>query len=151
MNPNSPLHSLLPAVISAFIILTSSLMACSRLAHSEESAVRAGRIMPPAALVCDRNQLTSWTGQVTGYRRESGQTWIEIHTDEETVESLTVAHAGKADASAHYLLWAQSFTQEDWQRVEKSSGVLRPGMRATAWICSDGVTPAVIDWQPQLN
>jgi len=145
MNPHSQGHSL-PL---AFIILASSLMACSSLAHSEPPAAQTGRIMPPATIVCDRNELTSWSGEVTGYRRESDQTWIEIHTDAETVESTTIAHTGKADASEHYLLWAQAFTEEDWQKVEQSSGVLRPGMRATAWICSDGVTPAVIDWQPQ--
>ncbi len=107
--------------------------------------------MPPATLVCDRNQLTSWTGEVTGYRRESDQTWIEIHTDEQTVESTTIEHPDKVDASEHYLLWAQPFTQEDWQTVEQLPGVLLPGMRATAWICNDGVTPALIDWQPPLD
>jgi hypothetical protein len=151
MNPNSCLQLLLPACITAFIIFSSSLMACSDPAHSQAPALRAGRIMPPATLVCDRNQLTSWTGEVTGYRRESDQTWIEIHTDEETVESTTIEHQGKADPVAHFLVWSQAFTERDWTRIEQSPGVLRPGMRAAAWICSDGKTPPVINWQPQQD
>ena len=107
--------------------------------------------MPPATLVCDRNELTSWTGLVTAYRRDGDQAWIEIHTDEETVESTTITNQGKADPSAHFLIWSQAFTGKDWQRIEQSPGVLRTNMRATAWICSDGKTPPVIDWQPLLD
>jgi hypothetical protein len=116
---------------------------------AEPGAGRAGgRLRPPATLACDRNHLTSFTGEVSGYRREADQTWLEISTDEDTVEAITVAHAGQADASAHYLLQGNAFGAGDWARIEAAPGKLIADMRATAWVCDDGVTPPVIDWQP---
>lgn len=144
MNQDLKLHRLL---LAAFFLATN-LIACTSMADSETAPVRAGRIMPSGNLLCDRNQLTSWTGEVTGYRRNSTQTWIEMHTDEATVESTIVDNLGQADASSQYLLWAQPFSTDDWSRIEQSEGVLHKGMRATAWICLDGKTSPVIDWQP---
>ena len=111
---------------------------------------RAGRLRPPASLACDRNHLTSYTGAVSGYRREADRTWLEISTDEDTVEAVTVEHAGQPDASAHYLLYGQAFTGNDWTAIEATKGKLIDDMRATAWVCDDGVTAPVIDWQPPL-
>jgi hypothetical protein len=112
---------------------------------------RMGRIASPAVISCDRNQLTSWTGAVSGYRRQDKSTWLEISTDEQTVEQTTIEHDGAADASAHYLLRSEPFTQADWPAIETAPGKLIDGVRATAWICLDGRTPPVIDWQPQRN
>ena len=64
------------------------------------------------------------------------------------VEATTLSHPGAEDASAHYLFNGQPFTAADWSAIESAPGVLREGMRATAWVCDDGVTPPVIDWQP---
>jgi hypothetical protein len=114
-------------------------------------AGRGGRLRPPATLACDRNHLTSYTGVVTGYRREARQTWLEISTDEDTVEAVTVDHAGQADASAQFLLRGEPFTAGDWARIEKTRGQLLGGVRATAWVCDDGATAPVIDWQPPLT
>ena len=111
-------------------------------------AGRSGRLRPPATLACDRNHLTSYTGAVSGYRREADQTWLEISTDEDTVEAVTVEHAGQPDASAHYLLHGKAFTGNDWTAIEATKGKLVDDMRATAWVCDDGVTAPVIDWQP---
>lgn len=112
---------------------------------------RSSRLRPPATLACDRNHLTSYTGAVSGYRRDAEQTWLEISTDEDTVEAVTVAHAGQADASAHYLLRGETFTANDWPAIEAGKGKLIEDMRATAWVCDDGVTAPVIDWQPPLE
>ena len=110
-----------------------------------------GRLRPPAALTCDLNHVTSWSGLVTGYRREDESTWLQISTDDDTVEETTITHAGQLDASAHYLLWQEPFTAKDWPKIEKKKGVLIEGMRAIAWICDDGKTAPVIDWQPHQD
>lgn len=114
---------------------------------AEPPASTEGRLRPPP-LACDRNHLTSWRGVVSGYRRGEQETWLQISTDEDTVESTTLEHPDAADASGFYLFNGQPFTADDWSAIESAPGTLREGMRATAWICDDGVTPPVIDWQP---
>ena len=110
--------------------------------------IAAGRLRPPSTLACDDNHLTSWTGRVTGYRPGIGATWFEISTDEDTVESATIAHDGEADASAHFLMQGAAFAPDDLARIESRPGVLKPGMRATAWICDLTGVPPRLDWQP---
>lgn len=107
-----------------------------------------GRIRPPAAVTCERHHLTSWSGLVSGYRRESAETWLQISTDDGTVEATTIAHGDQPDASAHFLLWGETFSAKDFSNIESSPGVLEKGMRAVAWICDDGTTAPVVDWQP---
>jgi hypothetical protein len=106
------------------------------------------RIAPPAAVSCDPNHLTAWFGVVSGYRRDRQHTWLRIDTDYDTVEQLTLDHGGQPDASARFLVWGERFTAADWPRIETAPGVLAKGMRATAWMCDDGATAPVIDWQP---
>jgi hypothetical protein len=106
-----------------------------------------GRMMLPAGLACEASHVTSWFGVVSGYRRERSRTWIRIDTDYGTVESTTIEHAGQADASAHYRYQGRAFTAKDFARIERKPGVLRPGVRATAWVCDDGKTPPLVDWQ----
>lgn len=115
---------------------------------TEPPAANTGRLRPPP-LACDRNHLTSWRGRVTGYRREEQQTWLEISTDYDTVETLTLPHPQAGDASGFYRLNGRDFTDADWRAIESAAGTLREGMRAIAWVCDDGVTPPVIDWQPK--
>ena len=105
------------------------------------------RLRPPP-LACDRNELTSWRGVVSGYRRGDHESWLQISTDDDTVEEATLAHPDAPDASAFYRFNGQPFTAADRNAIESAPGTLRAGMRATAWICLDGVTPPVIDWQP---
>lgn len=107
-----------------------------------------GRIAPPAAITCDPNHLTAWFGVVSGYRRDSKQTWLRISTDYDTVEQTTLDHAGAADASAHYLLWGAPFAAKDWPSIEQSPGRLIKDVRAVVWVCDDGKTAPVVDWQP---
>jgi hypothetical protein len=96
--------------------------------------------MPPAAVGCDRNHLTSYTGKVTRYSRKEGRIVLTIHTDEDTTETVRLGPADKV------LLNAQPIKAEEWKRVEEKTGRLRPGMRATAWVCEGG--RPVLDWQP---
>jgi hypothetical protein len=116
-------------------------------APAEPVPSREGRLRPPP-LACDINQTTSWTGRVTGYRRDAKGLWFRIATDEDTVEEATLAGRTQADWAKQFLLRRTTFNAGDWSRIERKPGVLIEGMRATAWICEDGKTPPVIDWQP---
>jgi hypothetical protein len=131
-----------------FVCCMAILLSGVSMSAAQEAKARSGRIRPPALVTCDRNHLTSWSGRVSGYRRDSEQTWLEISTDEDTVEQTTVQNEGKPDASAHFLLWGESFAEQDWSKIESAEGVLIDGMRAVAWVCDDGVTAPVVDWQP---
>ena len=131
-------------------VLAACLLISGCIAAGQQQDVRedGARHAPLPAVTCDRNQLTSWFGKVSGYRRESDTTWLQVTTDYDTVEEVTLNHPDQADAAAFYRLWGEPFLDADWSAIEKTAGVLIPGMRATAWICEDGRTPPLIDWQP---
>lgn len=107
-----------------------------------------GRIMPPQ-LKCDRNELTSYDGRVLVYRRRKGRTFLRIRTNFDTTENVTIRHPGTNDPSEFYLINGEAFTKSDWGRIEKKPHVLRPGMRANAWVCrgNPSIQP-VVDWRP---
>ena len=67
------------------------------------------------------------------------------------MESTTLAHPQADDARAYYRLNGQDFGAGDFAAIESAPGTLREGVRATAWVCLDGVTPPVIDWQPPAD
>lgn len=110
---------------------------------------RGGRLAPPEAVTCDRNQLTSHSGRITRYKRTKGKTVLVMDTSADTVETLTVTHPGTDDPSRFYLLEGQPFTKNDWAKVEKRKGELRPNLSAIAWVCTNG--PTVIDWRPGVT
>jgi hypothetical protein len=99
-----------------------------------------GRYMPPPAVECDRNNLTSHTGEVTRYSRKGGRIVLTLNTDADTVETVSLRPGDKV------LLNAQPISEEDWKKVEEKEGTVRRGMRATVWICRGG--RPVLDWQP---
>ena len=99
-----------------------------------------GRLMPPPAVACARDNLTSYAGKVTKYWRKGEALRLTISTDENTVEEVTLKPGDKV------LLNAEPMKPGDWARVEVSEGRLKAGMRATAWICEGG--RPVLDWQP---
>ena len=108
-----------------------------------------GRIMPPAELECDRNDLTLYDGRILAYRRRIGNTFLRVRTNFDTTEEVTVRHRGTDDASRFYLLNGQRFTKSDWGRIEKRKGVLKAGMRANVWVCRDNPSiQPVVDWRP---
>lgn len=107
---------------------------------------RGGRLAPPASVNCDRNKLTVYSGRVTKYSRKRGKTTITIATDWDTTETVTLRHAGSDDPSRDYVVLGTPFTPSDWNRIESKKGVLHPGLRANAWVCTGGRT--IIDWQP---
>jgi hypothetical protein len=104
-----------------------------------------GRLAPPAAVTCNRNDLTVYAGAVRHYRREMDKTSITIETGEGTIERLTLRHTGSDDPSHLFLIEGTPFTSSDWNRIERKKGELHPGMNARAWVCADG--RIVVDWR----
>jgi rhodanese-related sulfurtransferase len=109
---------------------------------SPAPAASGGRLAPPAAVTCNHNNLTVYAGEVTHYKRAHGRTEVTIKTDSDTVETVTV----QAPEEASYLIMAEPFGKGDWSRIERKKGVIRPGMRVHAWVCTDG--KPVLDWRP---
>lgn len=110
------------------------------------SARRGGRLAPPAAVSCDRNQLTSYAGKVKSYKRQHGKTVLVIDTSADTTERVTLVHKNTDDPSRFYLIDGTPFTSRDWSRIERRKGELHPNMSAVAWVCRNGMT--IIDWRP---
>jgi hypothetical protein len=110
----------------------------------------AGRIKPPAALKCDRSDLTLYDGRILVYRRRRGKTFLRVRTNYETTEDVTIRHPGTDDPSKFYLLNGAVFTRDDWDQIEKTKGVLKDTMRANVWVCrgKPSIQP-VVDWKPE--
>ncbi len=104
--------------------------------------VSAGRLRPPDAVKCDRNQLTSFAGKVTRYVREKGRTTLTMHTSAETVETIVVRHPGSDDPSRSFLIEGNAFTEADWKRIPE-------GTSAIAWVCTSG--ESLVDWRPGVT
>jgi rhodanese-related sulfurtransferase len=105
-----------------------------------------GRLAPPAAVSCDRNNLTSYAGKVKSYKRQKGKTVLVIDTSAGTTETVTLVHKNSDDPSRFYLVEGTPFTSRDWSRIERKKGELHPNMSAVAWVCSNGTS--IIDWRP---
>lgn len=114
--------------------------------EADPPAPSAGRLAPPSAVKCDRNQLTSYSGRVTAYVRSEEKTTLTIATDADTIETVTIAPRAGGDPSAAYLLDGTAFGPDGWKRIEASRGVLHDSMRAIAWVCTNGET--IVDWRP---
>ena len=95
-------------------------------------------------MTCDRNQLTSFSGRVISLERASGSTKLRLASDEGTSERFTLKHPG-SDASAWFYQGGVPFTAADWSAL-LPSGRLRPGARATVWVCANEPNPRV-DWE----
>jgi hypothetical protein len=107
-------------------------------------AQRESRQRAPDTFACDRNNLTVYTGVVRTYQRRAGSTTLQIRTDFDTTEQVTLRHPGTDDPSAQFRMLGEPFTAADWNRIEVKKGVLRDGTRAAAWVCSDG--RVLVDW-----
>ncbi|HEX8155419.1 MAG TPA: rhodanese-like domain-containing protein, partial [Thermoanaerobaculia bacterium] len=105
--------------------------------------LRGGRLMPPAEIRCKADDVTVYNGRVISYSRTASRTTLKIRTDYDTTEVATIK---SSDPSRFFLMMRKPFTAADWKRIEVRKGVLRPGMRAHAWVCTDGRT--LIDWRP---
>jgi rhodanese-related sulfurtransferase len=112
----------------------------------QAAASRGGRLAPPAAVACDRNELTSHAGKVKSYERHRDETVLVIDTSAGTTEKVVVRHKGSDDPSRYFLIVGTAFTSRDWSRIESKKGQLLPDMSAIAWVCGNGTT--YVDWRP---
>jgi len=96
-----------------------------------------GRMRPPAAVTCPRNDLTVYAGRVTKIERQKTETSLTIVTDWKTTERVTITHKDSADADAAFLLKGKPLAKADWD-VIAPKGTLRENVRANAWVCRDG-------------
>lgn len=110
---------------------------------------RGGRLAPPDAVTCDRNELTSYAGSAKEYRRGKDATTIVIATSAGTTETVTLRHPGTNDPSKRFLIEGRPFAADDWKRIESKSGVLHPGVSLIAWVCADGTS--IVDWRPGVT
>lgn len=76
------------------------------------------------------------------YARTAGLIRFTISTDWDTRESFRLT------APFRLMLNGKVFTEQDWKRIEQSPGKVKPGMRATVWVCEGKPHLAVLDWQP---
>ncbi|HET6592627.1 MAG TPA: hypothetical protein VFG48_06905 [Xanthomonadales bacterium] len=131
---------------AALFVLMLSAAAADGTAGEQEGQ-HAGRLAPPADVSCDRNRLTSYSGNVTRYERSVEQTRIEITTARGSVEAFTLPHPdGRPEA--RYLLWGESFGAEDWPQIETAPGRLKIALQAIVWVCEDPSMPLLVDWRP---
>lgn len=113
----------------------------------EEQPAALGRIATPSWIPCDRSEVNGYIGRVIRYERREQETEIEIHTDWDTTEVVTLRHAPGAAAS-HFRIDTDPFREQDWQAIEQERGRLRPNVRVQAWVCQTAGNPTVIDWRP---
>jgi hypothetical protein len=130
--------------VSLSSVILIAVLAFAEMPAAQQQRQDASRLRPVEAFDCNRNDLTSYIGVVVAYRREVGQTTIDIRTDWETTERVTVRHPGSDDPSNSYRIAGRPFTATDWARIEQSRGVVRAGTRAAAWVCADG--RVMVDW-----
>ncbi len=112
---------------------------------------RQGRLRPPTGLSCDINHTTSFTGRITSYSRTSRRIFVRVRTDEQTTEQFTIPLRRGEDASKKFLMEGAPFQSDDWQKIERTRGHLKPKMRATIWACrddNDDFHAELIDWRP---
>jgi hypothetical protein len=123
------------------LVVAGALLA---IVTNDAAAQRESRQRAPQTFACDRNNLTVYTGVVRTYQRRAGSTTLQIRTDFDTTEQVTLRHPGTDDPSALFRMLGEPFTAADWNRIEVKKGVLRDGTRAAAWVCSDG--RVMVDW-----
>ena len=133
-------RALLSAGLSLSLVLALD-AACDAQSRPQEPT----RQRPLEGFACSRDNLTTYTGVVIEYRRAIGETTLRIRTDWDTTERVSLKHPGTDDPSAFFRLDGRPFNAaSDWKQIEQRKGVLVPGARAAAWVCSDG--QVMVDW-----
>ena len=107
----------------------------------------AERVRPPEGFDCPLDWTTGYIGSVARLTREPDRTILDIRTDWDTTERVVVSHAGSDGPERWFLLRGKPFAPDGWNAIESKPGQLRPGIRASAWVCLDRQNP-VVDWNP---
>lgn len=121
--------TILPFVTAAWVLLTLSI---TPIVQGDP-----GRLRPPEAVTCPRNDLTVYAGLVTKMDRQRNVTTLTIVTDSKTTERVTVRHPEGADPDASFLFKGKRITSPDWDLIV-SKGSIDERLRANAWVCRDG-------------
>jgi hypothetical protein len=116
-------------------------------AEQRTAGAAPGRVGPPEAIACPRDRLTAYIGTVTRLSREKERTVLDIRTDWDTSERVVIAHLAAEGPERWFLLRAKPFGPDGWKAIESAPGQLRSGIRASAWVCTDGTNP-IVDWNP---
>jgi hypothetical protein len=132
---------------AAFSLGLALVLGAAQAAYPDSVRQRESRLRPPSTLDCprDRANLTAYSGSVIKYARGSVQTTVQIKTDWDTTEAIVINHKG-SDPTKWFLYGGEPLTPIDWQSIADAGGQLRPGIRATAWVCSNGSNP-IVDWE----
>lgn len=125
--------------------MTALLMVLIALTGPSGEAVQ-GRLRPPEAVTCDRNRLTAFSGTVAQWSRDDAGARLTLDTDAETRERFSLQFEKGRPPDRLFLLGGNAFRSEDWAKVEVSRGRVRPGMRATVWVCEGSANP-IVDWR----
>ena len=123
-----------------------AVFAAAAFAWAQDS--ESGRVRPPDALPCSRDELTSFIGEVVDYSRTPNSVKLTIDTDWNTQESVELRLNTGERLVDRFQLWGNRFSEEDFAKIEAESGTLKPGMRAIVWVC-EAEGPALIDWRPK--
>ena len=140
-------RNILICLLSLFSVAVFDLDAQERktLPVGEQASPQRGA--PPASVLCGWDQVTSFSGLVNDYNRAPGIISFTISTDWGTEERVAIEQEDN-EFEPYFLLFSRPFSKDGWQLIESEPGKLLPNVRATAWVCLDGVTPPLIDWQP---
>lgn len=106
-----------------------------------------GRLAPPAALECDRNRLTSFSGTVADYERSDERIALTVETDAGTVEEFVLTFDRAVGPWSHFLLRGEPYPRGEWDRIEEAPSRLHPDLGIIVWVCRGDPDP-VFDWRP---
>ncbi|WDE00316.1 hypothetical protein SG35_006655 [Thalassomonas actiniarum] len=107
------------------------------------------RLRVPDYFSCERNLVTSWHGVISGYQRNDNSLDIEVSTDADTVELLTLNYTHPNELLSRFYLHDRPFNDLDWDKIESSSGIIKKKIPVTVWLCEDQKTKPLINWRPR--
>lgn len=128
-----------------FCAYASSAIAQRRAAPGADQGSR--RLAPPAAVTCDRSNLTVYSGRVIAYNRTRTYTTMTIATDWDTTERIRIRHTRERSPHPFFLIDGQETDAADIRRLELRPNAVPPDARVNAWICAGGRSNPVVDWQ----
>lgn len=108
------------------------------------------RLMVPSYFECQRNLVTSWTGEIVKYQRLSDTINLTIFTDADTVENISITFKNLEQLQEQFYLNNKAFEGTNWQKIESSPAQLHNKMRATIWLCECPTVKPLINWQPEI-
>ena len=124
---------------SLLLVLVLLTLGCSPGVEAQRA-----RLMPPAALSCDRDHLTSFEGRLE--RLELGDAYHRavLRTDWDSMETFELPFEGDEPC---YLLDGQVMAPGTWRELLPDPEHPPAGLRVIAWVCEAPAT-VTLDWRP---